>query len=463
LDRIAKCLLLGCAACATVDARPDQAEARWQIQETTGRSEVFDPEAPVLTAIELDAALADGLTLDETLRLALLNNRRLQAGFARLGVARAEWVQAGLLRNPSLGFAFLLPSSGGSPQITANLAQSLVEIWELPARKRIARAELAQPLFEVSHFAGQLVAEVTNAYFQGVAARETRSVAGEGLELAGRQLAAVRRQVEGGVATEVEAQITASAVLTAELAFRSSEREEITVKRRLAALLSLEGDLQDVELSEPLPPPDVLRPDREELVERSLRQRLDLRASAAAVEAAIAQEEYEKRRVLPALEAGLAVERPEGGAEPDLLLGPAVSLEIPLFDQNQARAARAEYRRQTLEKEHEALRSEIAQGVRAACDRADTAARTAAFVAEELLPQAERSLQLARKAHELGDTTVLAMLARQRAVLAARQHLLEALLEAARARVELERQSGGPLEKRPAPEGDGRPRDRSGS
>jgi cobalt-zinc-cadmium efflux system outer membrane protein len=49
--------------------------------------------------------LAGGLELDEALRLAPLNNRHLQAEFAALGVARADLVQAGLLRNPSASVA----------------------------------------------------------------------------------------------------------------------------------------------------------------------------------------------------------------------------------------------------------------------------------------------------------------------------------------------------------------------
>jgi outer membrane protein TolC len=68
------------------------------------------------------------------------------------------------------------------------------------------------------------------------------------------------------------------------------------------------------------------------------------------------------------------------------------------------------------------------------------------FVEDELLPQTERSAALARRAYELGDTTILVLLDNERAVLLARQNGIDARLEAARAQVDLERSLGAPLD-----------------
>ena len=81
-------LVLG--ACATVDSKPDFERTISLVRESTGQDEVFSPEKPVLSGSEIDAALAGGLGLQEALRLALLNNRRLQAGFMRVG-PRYHW------------------------------------------------------------------------------------------------------------------------------------------------------------------------------------------------------------------------------------------------------------------------------------------------------------------------------------------------------------------------------------
>src|SRR5687767_12748108 len=54
--------------------------------------------------------LAAPLTVDGAVQVALLNNRGLQATYAELGIAEADLVQAGRMRNP--GFRFERLSRG---------------------------------------------------------------------------------------------------------------------------------------------------------------------------------------------------------------------------------------------------------------------------------------------------------------------------------------------------------------
>ena len=54
-------------------------------------------------------------------------------------------------------------------------------------------------------------------------------------------------------------------------------------------------------------------------------------------------------------------------------------------------------------------------------------------------------MSVAEKAYELGDTLVLTLLQSQRARIEARRTSIEALFEAARARIELEKRLGAPL------------------
>src|SRR5688572_16628340 len=188
-------LALWASSCATVDPRADFERAAQAIRATTGEEEVFDPNAPLLTPVEIQAALADGLGLKEATGLVLLNNRRLQAGFLALGVSRADFVQAGLLENPSLSLAFLFPDSGGRVRWTADLVGSVAEVWRIPAQQAVAQAGLEERILELSRFAGELVAATRQAYFDSVVAREVRSLAEASAELARRSLAGVRRQV----------------------------------------------------------------------------------------------------------------------------------------------------------------------------------------------------------------------------------------------------------------------------
>jgi cobalt-zinc-cadmium efflux system outer membrane protein len=439
-------LVVSLAGCATVDPRPDYERAREEIRGGTGEAEIFDPERPALSADEIQAIVSDGLGLEEATRLALLNNRRLQAGFMALGVARSDYVQAGLFENPSLSLAFLFPDAGGRARWTADLVEGVSEIWRIPSRKRAAWAGLEQRILELSRFAGELVFRTKDAYFESVAAREARSVALADADLARRSLDLVRRQVEAGVATKTDESLAQSLSARAELSFQRAEREEVGSRRRLAALLSLEEDLREHALTDALPRPIWTEIAREDLVERSLLARPDLRAAARAVAAAQEQVALERRRMVPDLAAGLSAERPEGGSSADFLLGPRATVEVPLFDPNRAQVSRAEFRLAQRRKEQEALVAEVRQEVRAAVDKASIAAKAAAYTEEELVPQAERSAALAGRAYELGDTILLTLLEAQRSLLEARRAGIEGLLEAARARIELERALGAPLD-----------------
>ncbi len=439
-------VVLSFAGCATVDPRPDFEKARQEIRATTGEDAIHDPDQPVLSDGEIQAALADGLGVTEATRLALLNNRRLQAGFLALGVARADYVQAGLLENPSLSLAFLFPDAGGRVRWTADLLGSVAEIWQIPSRKALAQEGLEQRILELSRFAGELVAATREAYFESVAAHEARSVARANLELARRSLEGVRRQVEEGFASKTDEGLAESLFLGAELSFRRTEREEVAATRKLAALLSMERDLLPVALTDALPEPAGSGLERESLVAASLRARPDLRAAERAVAAAEERVALEHKRRFPEVSAGVSAERPEGGSSADLLAGPAAAIELPFFDQNQAQVSRAEFELAERKKEHEALVAEVSQEVRAAFDTAEVASRAAAFARDELLPQAERSASLAEKAYELGDTTVLTLLQAQKAVLEARRTRIEATLEAVLSRNELERAAGAPLD-----------------
>ena len=297
------------------------------------------------------------------------------------------------------------------------------------------------------------------AYYDVVGARETRLVAEANVGLAKSALAGVHRQVEVGVATKADESLAQSAALNAELAYRQLARAEDIGKQGLAAFLSLGVDLRSVDLTDALPDIDVVDQTEDSLVARSQACRLDVRSARHQVEFAEEQVRLEQSRTIPAASVGIAAERPESGSSTEFLAGVVGSVEIPLFDQNQAQVSRAKYRRDALKKELEALSAEVTAQVRAALDRWTTAQGAAAFAERDVLPQAERNATLARRAYDLGDKTVLAMLASQSLVVQARQNVTNARLEAARALLDLERSIGAPLGV-PLRQGNAKPLDR---
>ena len=171
--------------------------------------------------------------------------------------------------------------------------------------------------------------------------------------------------------------------------------------------------------------------------------RLDLQAYRAAMAAAAVQINLESRKALGDLSIGVSVERPPGAG--DSLVGPALTATIPIFDQNQAQVARAEYLYAQAVKSLEAIRFGIAQNIRGAVDRAATAASVVTFYQSDLLPQAEQSLEFATAAYTSGQTSLIAMLAAQRAFLEARTGYIRARRVVATTVARLEQAIGRPL------------------
>ena len=144
----------GVPGCASVPGDAGFADVRREIAERTGqevrwnRGTAADREA----ADAVHRLLGDGeLTADRAVRVALLDNQNLQATYEELGVAQSELVEAGLLRNPTLGFSVRFPRFQ-TPWFPYDLdvTQSFLELLTMPLRKRAAgaafeAAKLARP------------------------------------------------------------------------------------------------------------------------------------------------------------------------------------------------------------------------------------------------------------------------------------------------------------------------------
>lgn len=432
------------ASCVQVEPRPDFDRARSLVEESTGRQEVFDPYSAGLGAGDLEAIIADGLSLEEALRIALLNNRDLQAAFQEIGIAHADWVQSQLLSNPSLDVLLWFSTDGGSDMLETALGVELLESWRIPVRSEAARQSLEATVLRIARMAGEHLAEARRAYYVAIATEELHRVAQENVELAARSFKAVQDLHEAGAADAFDESLAQGPLLAAQLALRTARIEAADAKRDLAKRLSIARPVDNLVLTDQLPRPVRADVDPEALVEQAMRSRLDLRAITSAVDALDARLRFEQRKAYGDVAAGPAFQS-NGGSNGGDLAGPGLSLTLPIFDQNQAQVARAGFKLEQMVRLHEAAQVAVTQNVRSSADRANSATRNLAFYGEELLPQVERSLALARESYAAGRTTLFALLEVQRQLLDARRGHVTLRLEAATSSSELERVVGAPL------------------
>lgn len=129
-----------------------------QVEERTGHGlkPVLKSEAKTSgLALPVGVSLDDGLSEDEAVAIALWNNPILQADLTALGLARADVIEAGQLRNPNLTLIF--PFS--FRVLEAFALWPFDAIWQRP--HRVAAAKLEQDRLSQSLATKELCGELT--------------------------------------------------------------------------------------------------------------------------------------------------------------------------------------------------------------------------------------------------------------------------------------------------------------
>ena len=392
----------------------------------------------------VDAALQTNLTAQSAVGIALLNNRSLQADFEDIGVSQAELAQASRLRNPQFEGFWRLPSSG--PNVVNaeySLAQNFLELLTLPARKKIASQNLEVTKLRIAHQVLTLAEDVKTAFFTMQAGQQLTNRLGLIVEVNEAAADVAKRQHDAGNISELELQNQQAAYAHARLDLARAQTQLRADREKLNRLLGLWGAQTAWQAAGALPP----LPEKELPVENvealAVSQRLDLAASRHQVANVQSALKLKKSvRWLPAVDIGVNAEHE---TDHTWLIGPTLSLEIPVFDQGQAEVARlaSEYRRAA--RNFEALAVNIRSEVRENRDALIAARDVVEYSQRVLLPQRQRILRetlLQYNAMQLGNAVLLS--AKEREALAERESI-EALRDYWIARAELERAVGGSL------------------
>ena len=465
------------AGCVAVNPEPDYRRSAEMIQRATGIADVYDTRGMAAVRERVDALLADEMTSDEAAEIVLLNNRELQAAFQDIGVARADLVQSGLLSNPTLAMAFRLPAGGGLTAIDLDIGQSIAELWQIPARRRSAEHSLEQTILRIAHQASALATRAKEAHCAARGAEQRLTIARENHDLTRETFELSEFRQQAGAGNTLDVNLARGALLEAQLAVERARLAASDAKRNLAALLGLTFDAENLALATESPSALRTMP-RDELVLAALANRLDVRALREAVGAADERFALERARVLPSLEIGLSLEREARGPIPDrdvladtarasidagrltapeieprsardaeqnVTLGPGFSLELPIFDQNQAQIARARCVLEQALHRLDALKTAITQEVSGVADQLETTQRIVQLYKEDVLPQSRQNLDMARESYRAGKTGFLSVLEAERTYLTTRERFASARQQAAEALARLERTVGVPL------------------
>ena len=365
-------------------------------------------------------SLSDGLSEDEAVATALWNNAQFQADLVQLGFARADLIEAGLIRNPV--FSLLFP--WGPKQLEFTLNFPLEFFWQRPQRVKSARLNAEIVADNLIQHGLDLVRRVRIAYAELVLAREQALIKQEEASLKSEiaDIASARLKA-GDISGLEETAFLLESARTKEAAIRFA-RDAHQAEFGLKALLGMELGGMALHLTD-THNSFVLEEDVSVLLEGAFAARPDIRAAEIAIEAAGHQVGWERSKILNFTAMLDANEQGKEGFE----MGPGMQIELPLLNMNNGKIARAKAELDRATKQYLSVKQRIAGDVLESYTNYKAAQKALQILSEDVLPAAQKAAVNAGEAFETGEISYLETLDFKRQLLEAR--LQKTIAEAA--------------------------------
>ncbi len=344
-----------------------------------------DGAAPEV-AHAVSALLAQPLTEATAVKLALLNNGRVRESYERLGIARADLLQAGLLRNPVFTLDAKFFSAG--PEIELGLAQSFVDLFFLPLRRRVAHAELLAEEAAVARNLVALVYDVRRAFVTVHAAQAIVAIQEQALRRASASRELMQRLHAAGNALDTVRTVEETGAARAQLDLDAAVARALDAREPLNVLLGLDGAAVGWTLAGAQAEPPA-GPDPDDAPSRATGVSLDLLESRARIDAALCEAGLVRRQGLwPELDLG-AVGKQEA-SDGAWGFGPQLSTTLPVFDHGQARVLAAHATLRGRVAHHRQLTVEVSSAARRLAARLTALRERERYLREVYLPLRER-------------------------------------------------------------------------
>jgi cobalt-zinc-cadmium efflux system outer membrane protein len=308
------------------------------------------------------------------------------------------------------------------------LGQSFEPRARRSARIAGANAAIAQSSANIDEVTRTVLRLAASAYYRAVHANERIRLLNATHELAVRVYATADRRFKAGDIAVLDVNIARTSLARVRAEREGAEASKVLALGELRQLLRLENDV-GVDGS-------LARPGDTDLnaVLQTASQRPELRG----LEAAIAEAEAELRLGLsfskPQYGVGVRYSREEG----DQIVFGGMTVTLPLFSKGQEQRAVGSARAARLRAALDAARTRVQQEVRAAFDAYNRRLAAVRVLEAEAIPGLDENEQLTTRSFEVGQLGLPELLLIRREFQDTRSQYLDALLEAALARIDLD-------------------------
>ena len=381
------------------------------------------------------ALLANELTADNAVAIALMNNPRLQATLAELGIARAELIEASTIANPLLEIELRLPGEPYRPY-ELRLAQSLIDLFNLPRRRAIGRIAYDAAKLRINAEVLRFAADVRAKYYDALAA--SQHVAQDRVLLEAAQTAAevaVQQHAVENV-TDLDLENEQARYDQAKLDLARAERQLLVAREALLRSMGLRDATIEWRLPAQFPELPKSELDQAQLEQLAAQQRLDLKIAQREIDIAQKQIPVARLAALGGVELDVHYEREPSGEH---TVGPGLQLPIPVFNTGRAARTRAEARYLRARHLMNALGAETSSRLRAANAALAEARARVEYYRDVVLPRRQRSVELTKLEHNAMLIGIYQLLAARESEAMAESDFIDAQREYWSARIDLDR------------------------
>ena len=382
------------AAASTARENADATKSvRQLVQDRSGKDVIWEKDQAAREQALQDARrlLRKPLTIDTAVQIALLNNRSLQASIEEVGLSTADLLEASTIPNPRFDLAVRVPDKPPSgTYIAYGAAIDFLSIIMIPLKKRVAKDQLEAAVLRVAHETLELASQVKVAVYSLQASQQLLRRFKVIAETNAAALDLAKRQRDAGNISELTLARQQATCSRSRLDIATTEAEILQDRQRLNRLLGLWGPDVNWQLADELSKMPSTELPLAGLERLAICQRLDLQADYLSIQSQAKNLGLTKSfRLLGALDFGVESERE---TDAQTRTGPTFAIELPIFNQGQARIARGEAALRQAQDRFEALAVDVRSQIRELRDQLASKREIARSYQEELLPIQRRIL-----------------------------------------------------------------------
>jgi cobalt-zinc-cadmium efflux system outer membrane protein len=398
------------------------------------------PPAPTENTAELIvpgalAPSAQQFHLPDLEQIALANNPTLARANARVQAAQGNWLQVGLYPNPTGGYSTAeIGDEGQAGQQGGMIEQEIVMGHKLKLNRAIAAQEVQQAQHQREAQAQRVLTDVRTQFYNVLVAQQKVELAQRLVGIGGQGVNATERLFQAQEVSRadlLQARIEAN---TARILAENARNEYLSAWRKLAAVLGMPCLTQATLVGDMRTDLAVIQWDA--ALQRILTTSPEVAAAQAFVERARAAIDRAQAEPIPNVDMQLTGQH--DNATGDNILGVQAVIPIPIWNRNQGGINKAQAEFAAAKSDVMRVQLSLQQRLAEVYERYSNARHQVERYEQNILPDAQASLDLVNEAYKQGEFGYLILLTAQRTYFQTNLAYLDALRQLRESTVEIE-------------------------